>query len=62
MIAAEPDITRLLARLKRLKLVRQRRDQHDKRVLWTQISESGLALLDEMGPVICGFQKSCWGT
>ena len=33
MIAAEPDITRLLARLKRLKLVRQHRDRHDRRVV-----------------------------
>jgi DNA-binding MarR family transcriptional regulator len=52
MIAAEPDITRLLARLKALKLIRQRRDRQDKRVVWTQISESGLALLEEMEPVI----------
>src|ERR1035438_7059042 len=41
MIAAEPDITRLLARLKALKLVRQRRDSHDRRVVWTVISEAG---------------------
>jgi DNA-binding MarR family transcriptional regulator len=52
MIAAEPDITRLLARLKALKLIRQRRDRQDKRVVWTQISGSGLALLEEMEPVI----------
>ena len=52
MITAEPDITRLLARLKALKFVRQRRDQHDGRVVWTQISESGLRLLKEMDPVI----------
>jgi DNA-binding MarR family transcriptional regulator len=52
MIAAEPDITRLLARLKALKLIRQRRDSHDRRVVWTGISEAGLALLKEMDPVI----------
>lgn len=52
MIAAEPDITRLLSRLKALKLIRQRRDRQDRRVVWTQISESGLALLDSMNPVI----------
>jgi len=52
MIAAEPDITRLLARMKAIKLIRQRRDRQDKRVVWTQISESGLALLQEMEPVI----------
>ena len=52
MITAEPDITRLLARLKTLKFVKQQRDKHDRRVVWTQISESGLQLLKEMDPVI----------
>jgi len=52
MIAAEPDITRLLSRLKTLKFVRQHRDPHDRRVVWTKISESGLELLRQMDPVI----------
>ncbi|HEX4284378.1 MAG TPA: MarR family transcriptional regulator [Terracidiphilus sp.] len=52
MITAEPDITRLLARLKALKLVRQHRDRHDRRVVWTQISEVGLDLLRQMDPTI----------
>jgi DNA-binding MarR family transcriptional regulator len=52
MITAEPDITRLLTRLKGLKLIRQQRDRHDRRVVWTQICASGLDLLREMDPVI----------
>lgn len=52
MITAEPDITRLLSRLKSQGLVRQQRDRHDRRVVWTQISASGLELLKEMDPVI----------
>jgi len=52
MIAAEPDITRLLARLKRLKLVRQHRDRRDRRVVLTEITESGLELLRTMDPVV----------
>jgi DNA-binding MarR family transcriptional regulator len=52
MITAEPDITRLLARLKALKLIRQRRDAQDRRSVWTEISGAGLALLKEMDPVI----------
>jgi len=52
MITAEPDITRLLARLKALKYVRQQRDRHDRRQVWTQISETGMQLLKEMDPVI----------
>ena len=51
MITPEPDITRLLARLKGQKFVRQRRDLHDRRVVWTDITAPGLdvlAKLDEM--------------
>jgi len=52
MITADPDITRLLARLKALKLIKQQRDRHDRRVVWTQISDAGLELLRQMDPVI----------
>jgi DNA-binding MarR family transcriptional regulator len=52
MITAEPDITRLLARLKALKLIRQQRDRHDRRVVWTQISDAGLELLRQMDPTV----------
>jgi DNA-binding MarR family transcriptional regulator len=52
MITAEPDITRLLNRLKALRLIRQHRDRHDRRVVWTQITETGLELLVTMDPVI----------
>jgi DNA-binding MarR family transcriptional regulator len=52
MIAAEPDITRLLTRLKGLNLVAQERDKRDRRVVWTQITTGGLKLLEEMEPTI----------
>jgi DNA-binding MarR family transcriptional regulator len=52
MVTAEPDVTRLIARLKALKLVRQHRDQKDRRVVWTQITDAGLKLLREMDPLI----------
>lgn len=52
MIAAEPDITRLLSRLKALKLIRQHRDRHDRRVVLTQITDAGLELLRSMDPAI----------
>lgn len=52
MITAVPDITRLLARLKALKLIRQHRDPRDRRVVWTRITDSGLDLLRQMDPVI----------
>jgi DNA-binding MarR family transcriptional regulator len=52
MITAEPDITRLMVRLKGLKLIRQHRDRHDRRVVWTQITDAGLKLLRAIDPVI----------
>jgi DNA-binding MarR family transcriptional regulator len=61
MITAEPDITRLLRRLKGLKLIRQRRDRNDRRVVLTQISEAGLELLRAMDPVIQQAPKELLG-
>ncbi len=61
MITADPDITRLLARLKALKLIRQQRDRNDRRVIWTQISDQGLELLHQMDPVILRTPKELLG-
>jgi DNA-binding MarR family transcriptional regulator len=61
MITAEPDITRLLGRLKAMKLVRQQRDRHDRRVVWTQISPAGMDLLSQMDPVILRTPKELLG-
>jgi len=61
MITAEPDITRLLGRLKALKLIRQHRDRHDRRVVWTQISEAGLDLLRQMDPAIAAEPRTLLG-
>ncbi len=52
MIASDPDITRLLSRLKKQGLVSQRRDPRDRRVVWTEIAKAGLDLLAAMDPVI----------
>ncbi len=61
MIAAEPDITRLLSRMKSLKLITQQRDRHDRRAVWTTISPAGLALLAEMDPVILATPRDLLG-
>jgi DNA-binding MarR family transcriptional regulator len=52
MIADDPDITRLLARMKRLKLIRQRRDERDRRAVRTHISPAGLELLQALDPLV----------
>ncbi len=61
MVTAEPDITRLLSRLKALKLARQRRDRHDRRIVWTQITDTGLELLQAMDPVVQQLPKALFG-
>ena len=48
MITAEPDITRLLGRLKGLKLIEQECAERDRRVVWTWITSAGLELLGHM--------------
>lgn len=57
MITAEPDITRLLGRLKALKFVRQQRDKQDRRIVWTHITPAGLTLLAEMDGTVQQFPK-----
>ena len=52
MLTADPDITRLLRRLKTLKLIRQHHDRRDRRIVRTIISEAGLQLLEQMDPAI----------
>ena len=61
MVTAEPDITRLLGRLKTLKLARQRRDRRDRRKVWTQITDAGLDLLKAMDPVVQQLPKALLG-
>jgi DNA-binding MarR family transcriptional regulator len=61
MIAAEPDITRLLGRLRGLKLIRQHRDRHDRRVVLTSITDSGLELLGAMDPAVHNAPKELLG-
>ena len=61
MITAEPDITRLLARMKAQKLIKQQRDKRDRRVVWTQISSAGLELLGNMDPEITRAPKELLG-
>jgi DNA-binding MarR family transcriptional regulator len=61
MITAEPDITRLLARMKTLKLIKQQRDKRDRRVVWTQISTAGLDLLSRMDGEISSAPKELLG-
>lgn len=48
MIARDPDVTRLLDRMEAKDLVRRSRDQRDRRVVTTTITEAGLALVNDI--------------
>ncbi len=45
MIAREPDMTRLVDRLERLKLARRQRCKEDRRVIFVHVTPAGLKLL-----------------
>jgi MarR family transcriptional regulator, organic hydroperoxide resistance regulator len=48
MITRDPDITRLLDRMETRKLVVRQREEKDRRVVLTRITEAGLELLREL--------------
>ena len=48
MIHRDPDITRLLDRLEERNLLSRQRDQQDRRVIHTRITETGLELLNSL--------------
>lgn len=48
LVQHDPDVTRLLDRLEKRALIERHRDQKDRRVVRTAITEAGLALLAEL--------------
>jgi DNA-binding MarR family transcriptional regulator len=52
MITPEPDVTRLLTRLKSHGLVDQQRDAADRRIVWSHINPSGLKELAKLDSLV----------
>jgi DNA-binding MarR family transcriptional regulator len=52
MITRDPDITRLLSRLQRRRLIGRHRDTRDRRVIHIRITAAGGAVLRELDPVV----------
>ncbi|MBD3163292.1 MAG: MarR family transcriptional regulator [Candidatus Eisenbacteria bacterium] len=48
MITRDPDVTRLLDRLEKMRLVKRTRESTDRRVIRTRITGDGLALLERI--------------
>ena len=52
LVSSDPDITRLLGRLQKQKLIRRKCDPKDKRVIYAFITAEGQRLLKETDPLI----------
>jgi DNA-binding MarR family transcriptional regulator len=52
LVNEDPDITRLLDRLAKQNLVRRRRNQNDRRVIYTEITPAGLEKLQSLDPLV----------
>jgi len=52
MIARDPDITRLLDRLQRQRMIERGRDAKDRRVIHACISPAGTRILKELDPIV----------
>ena len=52
LVSSDPDITRLLGRLQKQKLIRRKRDPKDRRVIYATITAEGLRLLKETDPLV----------
>lgn len=61
MISRDPDITRLLDRLERRGLVSRCRENEDRRLVLTQITPQGLALLAELDAPVTETHRSQLG-
>lgn len=52
LVSSDPDITRLLGRLQKQKLIKRKRNPKDKRVIYATITAEGQRLLKEMDPLV----------
>jgi DNA-binding MarR family transcriptional regulator len=58
MVTRDPDITRLLDRLEKRKLITRSRDARDRRVVTTRITRQGLRLLGRLDKPVVELQRS----
>jgi DNA-binding MarR family transcriptional regulator len=61
LAGADPDITRLLDRLARQRLVQRRRDVRDRRAVLTEITDEGRQLLESISPTLVGAIQGLFG-
>lgn len=61
MITPDPDVTRLIGRLQRQRLVARHRDTRDRRVVHIRISPAGNSMLEDLDPVVEASGKAMLG-
>jgi DNA-binding MarR family transcriptional regulator len=61
MVTKDSDITRLLDRLEKRKLVRRERPDNNRRIVLTRITDKGLKLLAELDGVVHDFERQLVG-
>lgn len=61
MLTHDPDVTRLLDRLKRRELIRRQRQQRDRRVIRTRITPAGLQMLSTLDESIAALHERLLG-
>jgi DNA-binding MarR family transcriptional regulator len=61
LVSHDPDITRLLNRLERRELIHRQRDENDRRVVYTVISDAGRELVKELDVIVGQSVRSLLG-
>ncbi len=61
MITRDPDVTRLLDRMERRKLVSRCREKQDRRVVLTRITDAGQTLLSELDAIVADAHRKQLG-
>ena len=57
MVTRDPDITRLIDRLERRRLITRSRDRKDRRIITIRISEAGLELVNSLDEPVAGLHR-----
>jgi DNA-binding MarR family transcriptional regulator len=52
LVSSDPDITRLLGRLQKQKLIKRKHEPKDRRVIYANITAGGVRLLNEIDPLV----------
>ena len=61
MVARDPDITRLVDRLEKDRLLERERDERDRRIVRVRIAQSGLDLIQQLDPLIWELHRQQFG-